>query len=127
MTNDLSVLRHMVKNRKEQIQLLQAIRDLDQELSKLTHITYIPKPPPKSSSPPSKSLGQNQKKTSNPVLTFPVSLRSGVSILRSPSPRLFDPDNPEEESGDPDIDEEHPVSLLLGLEPKEICGVMTAI
>ena len=45
MTNDLSVLRHMVKNRKEQIQLLQAVRDLDQELSKLTHITYIPKPP----------------------------------------------------------------------------------
>lgn len=85
--NDLSVLRQMVKNRKEQIQLLQAIRDLDQELSKLTHLTHTPNSSSKSTPPPSKSLFHKTKKSPNPVLTFPVSLRSGASIPRGPSPK----------------------------------------
>ena len=58
--NDLSVLRQMVKNRKEQIQLLQAIHDLDQELSKLTHLTHTPNSSSKSIPPPKITFSQNK-------------------------------------------------------------------
>ncbi|XP_063131019.1 endogenous retrovirus group K member 21 Gag polyprotein-like [Rattus norvegicus] len=105
LTNDVTSLRHMVETRKEQEQLLIALRDLETKLTELTPLQ----------SPQLKATGQG--KTPNKkhkVLAFPLSLRSGAKVPRDPSTpgtlekeedRVTDGDSEEETELHPDSQE----------------------
>ncbi|XP_063127976.1 endogenous retrovirus group K member 8 Gag polyprotein-like [Rattus norvegicus] len=99
LTNDVTSLRHMVETRKEQVQLLIALRDLETKLTELTPLQ----------SPQLKATGQG--KTPNKkhkILAFPLSLRSGTKVPRDPStPGTLE----EEEDRDTDGDSEEETEL----------------
>lgn len=73
LTNNVASLRHMIKTRKERVELLRALQELETELAELT-LSYHPW---------LRAAGQNKNQDKrHKVLPFPLYLRSGAKVLR---------------------------------------------